>query len=104
MKIVQTHLAYSKLQDIATIYVIYICSFDEILMKFWHIVGVDHPSEWIMIDCVHICFFQNIKIFDGKAKPLLSASENSKYVVQKNSFSTQKFLTRKVKLWSLSLE
>ena len=56
-------------------------------MKFWHIVGVDHPSEWIRIDCVHICFFQNIKIFDGKAKPpLLSASENSKYVVQKILF------------------
>ena len=49
--------------------------------------GVDHPSEWIMIDCLHICFFQSIKIFDGKAKPpLLSASENSKYVVQKKSF------------------
>ena len=32
LKIVQTHLAYSKLQDdIATIY---LCSFDEILMKF----------------------------------------------------------------------
>ena len=34
LKIVQTHLAYSKLQDIATIYVLYLCSFDEILMKF----------------------------------------------------------------------
>ena len=94
MKIVQTHLAYSKLQDdIATIY---LCSFDEILMKFWHIVGVDHPSEWIMIDCVHICFFQNIKIFDGKAKPLLSASENSKYVVQKILFPHRSFWREKL--------